>query len=174
MNDYGAFVEWHWQGKTEVLGDKLSQCHIIHNKSCTSWPGIEPVPQRWESERILMEISDEYAMWTELFHIPYFFLLIGTIILFLDCRQFLVQITNYELSSSLSFFILLVLCIFVQSVYPPKTHIMRYNLHLSLKNLLHISVPSFHLPSLYSFVLLNAWGWHLAAETCRMSLRSYV
>ena len=42
MNGYGALVEWYWQGKTEVLGDKLSQWHFVHHKSHKDWPGIEP------------------------------------------------------------------------------------------------------------------------------------
>jgi hypothetical protein len=45
----GASVEWNWQEKTEVLGENLSQCHIVHYKSQMNWPGIEPVPPRWNS-----------------------------------------------------------------------------------------------------------------------------
>jgi len=71
MNEYGAMVEWYWQGKTEVLGEKhytawvvdgwmsmaqwwndaerrntsrykiLSQCHIIHYKCHMAWLGIQ-------------------------------------------------------------------------------------------------------------------------------------
>jgi hypothetical protein len=42
----GAPVEWHWQGKTEVLGGgggDLSQCHFVHqNPTCDlgSNPGL--------------------------------------------------------------------------------------------------------------------------------------
>jgi hypothetical protein len=27
----------------------LSQCHFVHHKSRTEWPGIEPRPPRWEA-----------------------------------------------------------------------------------------------------------------------------
>jgi hypothetical protein len=29
----GAPVEWNWQGKTELLGENLSQCHFVNHKS---------------------------------------------------------------------------------------------------------------------------------------------
>ena len=34
MNEYGAMVEWYWQGKTEVTGQRPDQCnfddHVSH------------------------------------------------------------------------------------------------------------------------------------------------
>ena len=40
MNEYGALVEWYWQGETEVLGEKNLTYH---------WAGIELGPPQWEA-----------------------------------------------------------------------------------------------------------------------------
>jgi hypothetical protein len=29
IDEYGAMVECYWQGKTEELGENLSQCHFV-------------------------------------------------------------------------------------------------------------------------------------------------
>ena len=49
MNGYGVLVEWYWQGRTELLGEKLVTCHFVRNKSHMNWPGIETEPPRWEA-----------------------------------------------------------------------------------------------------------------------------
>ena len=39
MNEYGAMVEWYWQGKTEVLGEKHYTAWVVDG-----WMSME---QRW-------------------------------------------------------------------------------------------------------------------------------
>jgi len=34
MNEYGAMVEWYWQGKTEVMGKIRFPQHFPHHNSC--------------------------------------------------------------------------------------------------------------------------------------------
>ena len=43
MDEYGAMVEWHWQGKTEVLGEKnLSQLYL--SMQIPMWYGLGLIP----------------------------------------------------------------------------------------------------------------------------------
>jgi hypothetical protein len=41
MYDYGAPVEWYWQGKTEELKENLSHCLFVQHKSHMDWCGRE-------------------------------------------------------------------------------------------------------------------------------------
>jgi hypothetical protein len=47
-------VKCEMTGETEVLGENLSQCHIIDHKSHMIWPGLEPGPPRWEAEVLVL------------------------------------------------------------------------------------------------------------------------
>jgi hypothetical protein len=42
LTDVEQLVEWKLEGETEVFGDNLSQCHLVHHKSHMTWTGIEP------------------------------------------------------------------------------------------------------------------------------------
>ena len=47
MNEYGAMVEWYWQGKTEVLGEKHYTAWMVDG-----WMSME---QWWNDTEILWE-----------------------------------------------------------------------------------------------------------------------
>jgi hypothetical protein len=42
---------WEWEliGESKVLGENLTHCYFVHQKSDMTRPGIEPWPQRWEA-----------------------------------------------------------------------------------------------------------------------------
>jgi hypothetical protein len=40
MNEYGALVEWYWQGKLKYWERNPSQCHFVQTQSPT-WTGLE-------------------------------------------------------------------------------------------------------------------------------------
>ena len=44
-----ALVEWHWQGKTEIVWSKTCFVPVCPPWSHMDWPKIEPEPQRWEA-----------------------------------------------------------------------------------------------------------------------------
>jgi hypothetical protein len=56
MNECRALPEWLWQGQTEVLGQKQSQCHLLHHES-PQCPGIKPVRRQqlatWDSPALV-------------------------------------------------------------------------------------------------------------------------
>jgi hypothetical protein len=44
----------HWwihtdRGKPQYSEEDLSQCHSVYHKTYVDWPGIAPVPQRWQT-----------------------------------------------------------------------------------------------------------------------------
>jgi hypothetical protein len=42
-------VEWELIGETEVLGENLPQCNLVHHKSHMIWPDLEPTLPRREA-----------------------------------------------------------------------------------------------------------------------------
>jgi hypothetical protein len=52
MCTHGATVEWYWQGKLKNSERNLSQCHFMHHKSHTDWPGREPSASAMRSRRL--------------------------------------------------------------------------------------------------------------------------
>jgi hypothetical protein len=49
-------VEWRLAGETEVLGENLPQPYFVHHKSHMTWPGLEPGPPRWDTERVMPQL----------------------------------------------------------------------------------------------------------------------
>jgi hypothetical protein len=48
MNEYGAMVEWYWQGKTEVVRN-LPHYQFFHHKFLKNLRGNESEPRGLES-----------------------------------------------------------------------------------------------------------------------------
>jgi hypothetical protein len=44
IDEMEQLVDWELSGVTEVFGGNLHQCHFVHHKSHTTWPGIESGP----------------------------------------------------------------------------------------------------------------------------------
>jgi hypothetical protein len=62
VGEYGALVEWYWQGKLKCWERNTPQCRFVHQKPSTDRPGNKSGPPRWVSsdwqlERVLLEIT---------------------------------------------------------------------------------------------------------------------
>ena len=51
INEYGAMVEWYWQGKPEGFVGNLFHCHFVYYKSHIDWSVVEPGPSRWDVDK---------------------------------------------------------------------------------------------------------------------------
>jgi hypothetical protein len=49
MMDVKQSVEWELAGETEVLGENLPQCPLVHHKFHMTLPGLELGPPSWEA-----------------------------------------------------------------------------------------------------------------------------
>jgi hypothetical protein len=45
-------VEIYWEEKPKNRDKNQSKCHLVHHKTHKDWPGSEPEPQRWETNRM--------------------------------------------------------------------------------------------------------------------------
>jgi hypothetical protein len=50
VNGYGAVGGMGIGRETEILGQNLSQSHLVNHTSQRTWPGIEPRLPQWESD----------------------------------------------------------------------------------------------------------------------------
>jgi len=48
-DEYGALVEWHWKGKSEVLGEEPVAVLLSPPQNSYYWPGIETGTPWWEA-----------------------------------------------------------------------------------------------------------------------------
>jgi hypothetical protein len=47
MDEWEWSSRWKWMAKdTEVFGENLPQCHLVHHKSHMTWTELEPWPPR--------------------------------------------------------------------------------------------------------------------------------
>jgi hypothetical protein len=44
MNEYGALVEWYWQGKLKYREKNVSECHFFHQKAGTDQTALGSIP----------------------------------------------------------------------------------------------------------------------------------
>jgi len=54
MNEYGAMVEWYWQEKTEVLGDKDYIELLVMDESVRSNGGMILTGENWSTRRKIL------------------------------------------------------------------------------------------------------------------------
>jgi hypothetical protein len=77
INEYGAVDGNRNDRGKEVLGETLPQFYFVHQKSCMTWPGIQPRPvTTWAltpSTSLLLSVCTLHDIWgiseiTTIFH----------------------------------------------------------------------------------------------------------
>ena len=73
MNGYGAMVEWYWQGKTEVLGQKHYIVWMVDEWICMENGGMILTGENWSTGRETYHSansSTKYNTWTDMWSNP--------------------------------------------------------------------------------------------------------
>ena len=93
MNEYGAMVEWYWQGKTEVLGEKHYTAWLVDEWMSMEqrWNDTDRVKLKyWEKNLFTVSLSTTNPTRTGLELLVYFIILNVNI----NCRSTLNASTN--------------------------------------------------------------------------------
>jgi hypothetical protein len=82
---YVSMVHW-WndneRGKLKYPEKTLSQCHFVHHKSHTDWPGIVQVPPQWEAnDKLCFNTAQPTELWMEEYYLFTFLRFCNTLLI---------------------------------------------------------------------------------------------